>query len=151
MGALTQARFSGAEETMTECDYEELSHTAEVGLRVRGAAPAALFACAAIGMFGLIGGRPGNRDRRRLVTVESLDAESLLVDWLSELLYLHETTGEVYDHCEVTTWLPTRLEAVIEGGRLAGQPLRAIKAVTYHGLRLYEAGGAWVAEVYFDI
>lgn len=136
---------------MSGCDYEELSHTAEVGLRVRAATPPDLFGCAAVGMFALIGAQPHERSQRRTVAVESLDVESLLVDWLSELLYLHETTGEVYDHCKVTTWQPTRLEAVVEGGPPADRPLRAIKAVTYHGLRLGEEAGGWLAEVYFDI
>lgn len=136
---------------MPDRDVEELSHTADVGLRARGATPAELFSCLAVGMFGLIGPRPETRDRRRTVTVESLDAESLIVDWLSELLYLHETTGEVYDHCTITRWAPTKLEAVVEGGPPAGSPLRSIKAVTYHGLRLQEEPGGWLAEVYFDI
>lgn len=136
---------------MMECDYQELAHTADVGLRVRAATPAALFACAATGMFALMGAQPGEPRVRRDVIVESLDAESLLVDWLSELLYVHETTGEVYDQSEVLTWTPTRLAAVVEGGIPVHPLVRSIKAVTYHGLRLVEETGGWVGEVYFDI
>jgi SHS2 domain-containing protein len=136
---------------MTACDYEELAHTAEVGLRVRAGSPAALFICAATGMFAITGAQPGERTLRRVVAIESLDAESLLVDWLSELIYLYEISGAVYDHGEITSWTPTRLEAVIVGGTPAAPPLRSIKAVTYHGLRLAEEAGGWLAEVYFDI
>jgi len=81
---------------MMRCDYEELEHTAEIGLRVRAATPAALFACAATGMFALIDAQPGEQRMRHVVTIESSDAESLLVDWLSELLYWHERDGEIY-------------------------------------------------------
>ncbi len=136
---------------MPECDYQELAHTAEVGLRVRAPTPAALFTCAAQGMFALIGAHPGEHSVRRVVTVESPDAESLLVDWLSELLYLHETTGEVYDRITATMWTPTRCVVVVEGGRAAEPPLHSLKAVTYHGLRLVEETDGWLAEIVFDI
>jgi SHS2 domain-containing protein len=136
---------------MIGCDYEELSHTAEVGLRVRAGTPAALFMCAAAGMSAIMGAQPGERDVRREVVVESLDAESLLVDWLSELIYLHEITGAIYDQGEITNWTPTRLEATVVGGAPASPPQRSIKAVTYYGLRLAEEAGGWLAEVYFDI
>jgi SHS2 domain-containing protein len=139
------------DEYMTACEYEELAHTAEVGLRVRAATPTALFACAAQGMFALLGAHPSDHSMRRVATIDSFDAESLLVDWLSELLYLHETTGEAYDRIAITTWMPTRLVAIVEGGRSAQPPLRSLKAVTYHGLRLVEERDGWLADVYFDI
>ncbi len=133
------------------CEYQELAHTAEVGLRVRAATSAALFACAAQGLFALIGAEPGDHSVRRIVTVKSFDAESLLVDWLSELLYLYETTGEAYDRVAITTWAPTHLMAEVEGGLPAQPPLRSLKAITYHGLRLIEESDGWLADVYFDI
>jgi SHS2 domain-containing protein len=85
------------------------------------------------------------------LTVESLDAESLLVDWLNELLYLHETTGEIYTQFTVKTWIPTRLEATVGGGPPHLPPIRHIKAVTYHQLRVSHDAGGWTAQVYFDI
>ncbi|HWQ12515.1 MAG TPA: archease [Roseiflexaceae bacterium] len=136
---------------MARCDYEELEHTAEVGLRVRASTPAELFACAASGMFALIGAQPGEQRTRHTVTVESSDAESLLVDWLSELLVWHERTGAIYDQPEITRWTPTRLEAILVGYAPRTPPATAIKAVTYHGLRLAEENGAWLAEIYFDV
>jgi SHS2 domain-containing protein len=137
--------------TMIHCDYEELEHTAEIGLRVRAAIPAALFACAATAMFALIGAQPGEERARRAVTIESSDAESLLVDWLSDLIALHERTGEIYDQVEITRWTPTRLEAAVVGRAARTPPSTSIKAVTYHGLRLTEEAGGWLAEIYFDV
>ena len=90
------------------------------------------------------------RDRQTL-TIASIDAESLLVDWLTELLYLFETTGRVYDQAEITQWSPTRLTAMVKGGALNETPRRSVKAVTYYGLRLIEQPDAWSAEIYFDI
>jgi len=134
-----------------ECEIEELGHTAEVGLRVRADTPEALFACAARAMFDLLGATPGPERRRQTIQVEALDPESLLVDWLSEILYLYEARGEVYDRFEIRHWSPTRLEALVEGGSPPNGATTAIKAVTYHGLRVFEEAGRWTAEFYFDV
>lgn len=134
-----------------DCEIQELAHTADVGMFVRAATPALVFACAARGLFDCMGVRSGAPRVRETVTIESVDAESLLVDWLTELLYLFETTGRVYDQAEVTGWSPTRLTAVVEGGAPDQTPRRSVKAVTYHGLRFIEQPDAWFAEIYFDI
>lgn len=138
---------------MAACRIEELGHTAEIGLRVGAGTPQELFACAAHGMFGLLHGlteaaAPANR---RTIVVESIDRESLLVDWLNELLFLHATNGNVYGDCEVTQWSPTRLKAVLTERPPQSPPSMEIKAVTYHQVRVAEIGQEWVAEVYFDI
>ncbi|HEY3230147.1 MAG TPA: archease [Roseiflexaceae bacterium] len=136
---------------MTRCDYEELEHTAEIGLRVRAATPAALFACAATGMFALVGAQAGEQRTRHVMTVDSIDIESLLVDWLSDLLALHEHTGDIYHQPEITHWTPARLDALVVGYAARTSPSMSIKAVTYHGLRLAEENDGWLAEIYFDV
>jgi SHS2 domain-containing protein len=136
-----------------KCRYEELAHTADIGIRVRARSPAALFACAAEAMFKLTGAIIDEESiaTPHFVAVESVDAESLLVDWLNELLYQHETTGEIYTHYRITAWEPTRLEAIIHGSRLVEPPVIHIKAVTFHQLQLTEEEDGWMAEIFFDI
>ncbi len=136
---------------MDDCGFEELSHTAEVGMRVRAPTRESLFACAARGLFAIAGIEPAEERVSRAIVIESIDAESLLVDWLSELLYLYETTGEVYDQITIDSWTPERLAATLRGGRATAPPARSIKAVTYYGLRLEAVADGWLAEVYFDI
>ena len=135
------------------CDYQELSHTAEVGIRVRADSPAALYACAAQAMFALLeaGEDPAETPTPRTVTVESMDPESLLVDWLNELLFLYETTGQVFTQCQVTKWSPTRLEATVYGRTPTRPPRFDIKAVTYHDLQVGQDEEGWFAQVIFDI
>jgi SHS2 domain-containing protein len=136
---------------MTDCSYEELSHTAEVGMRVRAATRESLFGCAARGLFMIAGVEASSEPVQRTITIESIDPQSLLVDWLSELIYLHETTGEVYEAIAIDSWTPTRLTAMLSGGRATEPVARSIKAVTYYGLRLEQTEDGWLAEVYFDI
>lgn len=88
---------------------------------------------------------------RHSVSLTAVDAESLLVDWLNELLYLHETTGDVFTRYELAAWSPTRLEATVSGGPPAQRPRLHIKAVTYHQLHVAQTAVGWTADVFFDI
>lgn len=134
-----------------ECVYEELAHTADVGMRVRAPTPAALFACAARSLVALAGAAPGEPSEQRQVSVEAVDAESLLVEWLNEMLYLCESTGAVVADVLVTAWTPTKIVAEVRLAPPAIPPRGAIKAVTYHRLRLTETPEGWLAEYYVDV
>ena len=136
-----------------ECEFEELGHTAEIGVRVWAPTAAELFACAARAMFSLLR-VPADRSAAavaRSVTVRSMDVESLLVDWLSELLYLHEVYGEIYSAVQMREWTPGALRAQVIGWPPAGSPVLHIKAVTYHDLVVQQDAGGWSAQIYFDI
>ncbi len=135
------------------CRIEELEHTAEIGVRVRAATPANLFACAGLALGRLaesISSQPGEL-RTLEVSVDSSDVESLMVDWLSEIVYLQETSGHSFQSIDVTLWSPTHLEARLTGSRSADAPRLHFKGVTYHSLRVEPEGSGWVAEVFFDI
>ena len=138
---------------MPDCQIEELGHTSEVGLRVRADAPEQLFACAARAMFGLLRVAPDTARpaHQHLVTIDSMDGESLMVDWLSELLYLHETTGAIFHQANVLRWTATHLEAQITGHPPLEPPAIQVKAVTYHQLLIQANADGWTAQVYFDI
>lgn len=136
---------------MQPCEFEELGHTAEIGLRVRAPVPGRLFACAGMALFALSGAAAEAVEIERAVVVESPDAESLLVDWLSELVYLYETTGCAFHAIEVTEWSPQRLAATARGGRPIELPRLHVKAVTYHDLYVREIDAGWEAQVFLDI
>jgi SHS2 domain-containing protein len=69
--------------------FEEIEHTADRALRVRGATLDELFANAGRGMVALTGAEADpNRSVLHEVDLEAPDVESLLVDGLSELVYL---------------------------------------------------------------
>ena len=72
--------------------FELIEHPADVGIRVYGRALAALFAHAALGLCSLITDTDTVLEREtRSVEVAAPDRESLLVAWLSEVLWLIET------------------------------------------------------------
>jgi SHS2 domain-containing protein len=134
--------------------YEELSHTADVALRVFGRTRASLFDNAARGMFHLMTGGMLEHvasEQEQIVALKSLDPESLLVDWLSELLFLFETTGQVICHTEIYTISDEELTARVWHRRAANPPHIEIKAVTYHDLRLERGKNGWEATIVFDV
>ena len=138
---------------MPNCVIEELGHTSEIGLLVRADAPEQLFACTANAMFGLLR-VPPNQARPAIhhhVTITSIDGESLMVDWLSELLYLHETSGALFTDYTILRWTATHLEADVSGYPPLEPPAVHIKAVTYHQLLIQANAEGWTAQVYFDI
>ncbi len=137
--------------------YEFFEHTADIGAVVRGATLARLFENASRALFDLLCDPRTVRPRRRcLVRAEGSSLEDLLVRWLSELLYLHETGGWVFSSVRVERVDRARFRA---HGRARGEPFdpahhirrREVKAVTYHQLRLVRGRGAWRVRIVFDV
>ena len=133
-------------------DFEEVEHTADWAFRARGSDLKQLFANAASAMFELPARLPLPQAEtvEREVEVRGFDPETLLVNWLNELLYLQEKYGEIYRKFDVQEISDTQLRARVGGQRFAGA-LRIIKAATFHGLEIKRAGEGWEATVVVDV
>ena len=86
-----------------------------------------------------------------VVALEAYDLETLLVDWLGELLYLSESKRACYTAFEIDHLEPTRLRATTQGltNHVAH---RGIKAVTFSDLRVTrQADGHYEATITFDV
>lgn len=132
--------------------FEEVEHTADWAFRVNGADLRQLFASAARAMFELQARQllPGGQAVGREVEVQGFDRETLLVNWLNELLYLQEKHGESYGEFEIQELSETRLRARIHGRHSPGAT-RMIKAVTFHGLEIKPTAEGWEATVVVDV
>ena len=128
--------------------FAEVPHTADVAIRAWGHTVDELLVAAATGLFSLASG-DGEPTPERELEVASPDLESLLVDWLNELLYLSEVNREVYDSFSVTTEPEWHLRGSAKGRGL-GSGYTKVKAVTYHGLSIRHEGDDYVATVVFD-
>jgi len=131
--------------------FEQLEHTADLALRVFASSLSELFATAALAMFSQLADLTSIAASVQLqVVLESLERESLLVDWLNELLYLHETRGEVYTEFTFEELSHHRLRARVSGGQPA-QTYTIIKAATYHDLSIRATQDGLVATIVFDV
>ena len=136
----------------TPADFEEIEHTADWALRVRGADLRELLAHAARGMSGLLVSdlETVPADVQRQVELDVLDAESLLVEWLGELAYWAESELLIFREYDLTEVSPTHLRAILRGGRVPGLQ-KHIKAVTYHNLKIVTTEDGLETIIVFDV
>lgn len=132
--------------------WEEVDHTADWALRVRGADLRSLFEHAAQGMVSLIGGQadPAQPVLERDYNLRAPDLETLLVDWLSALLYAIEDDGIVFAQIAVKKVADLTLEARA-AGRPGGGFEKHIKAVTFHNLEVRRTLSGYETVIVFDV
>ena len=130
--------------------FEEISHTADWSLRVWATDLPSLFMEAARAMNSLSGTVIGHSPRvTRTFGAEGPDVESLLVSFLSELVYYQEQENLAFDLFDLRVaahWL----KATMEGARMESVD-KAIKAVTYHNLKIEKTAEGFETTIVFDV
>ncbi len=135
--------------------FEVLDHTADIGLAIYGEDLKTLFEHAGEGFFHIITDlkRVKPRVEKRVeLSGESLDR--LMVDWLGELLYLHDVGHFLFREFVVETVGEEGLKAVAKGEpyREGAHVIKTeVKAVTYHQIRVEKMNGGWRARVILDL
>jgi SHS2 domain-containing protein len=144
-------------------DFELIDHTADLQIRVYGETLEGLFHNALCGMFQAIRPQvPGcsikndrvickELSRHHELRIESPDRDALLVDFLSQALYLSDVHNEAYLDVTIHALSDTMIHATIHGTPITGFADVEIKAVTYHDLEIKKVDGLWQADIVFDI
>jgi SHS2 domain-containing protein len=138
--------------------YTFVDHTADLAVRLQGRTLDDVFAAAAAALTEAMtdSGRVEPRHGYGVKLVAP-NPETLLVDWIGELLYRFEAAGWLVAAAQprVTRdgdrW---RLYAFIEGEKRdpARHPIKVlVKAATYHGLHLTETPEGYDTLLVFDI
>jgi SHS2 domain-containing protein len=134
----------------TPAGYREIEHTADWELQVWAPRLPELFEQAARGMYALSGlrlERPAHRRRR--LTLQAADVESLLVLFLSELLHLIEHENLAFDHFQIVL-KGFELHASLRGAAVQKFD-KEIKAVTYHNLQVRHEAQGYRVNIVFDV
>ena len=131
--------------------YEILEHKADLKIKVFGRTKRELFQNALLGMSENMRADVKEEKIERQIGLKSIDSLTLLVDFLSEILYLTQVNKEVYGMIKFTKFTEKEL-----AGKLVGQKVKRfgedIKAVTYHDLDIHQKeDGIWEATILFDI
>ena len=130
--------------------YREVEHTADWELEVWATDLPGLLEQAARGMSFLSGMRLRLEPRLvRTLNLKANDCETLLVRFLSELLYYSEQEQIGFDKFQITMD-GFELQAELEGAQLASLD-KEIKAVTYHRLAVRQLDGNLMVNVVFDV
>jgi SHS2 domain-containing protein len=133
-----------------EAGYQEVEHTADWQLEVWAPDLPLLFEQAALGMYALSDTRLEPEARlTREIELQGQDPESLLVSFLTELLYLGESQGLGFDGFDLQI-NGAYLFAQVEGAPIQTQS-KEIKAVTYHNLEIRETSRGLEVSIVFDV
>lgn len=132
--------------------FEEVEHTADRALRIFGRDLVELFVNAAAGMNSLMGACVGDDADTvtKHIELEAVDAEALLVAWLSELAFWAETESLIFVRFDFTELTSTRLRAAIHGAPVPALE-KHVKAVTFHNLAIRKGPEGLVVTVVFDV
>ncbi len=136
--------------------FREREHTADWELEAWAEDLPGLLEQAARGMYALSGAKlqPAPREIRAF-KVSAYDAESLLVRFLSELLYYAQQAGLGFDRFRLILSQPAPGEQLELQAELEGAALRSIdkeiKAVTYHNLAVRQEAGSVRVKIVFDV
>jgi SHS2 domain-containing protein len=135
--------------------FEAFDHTADVGLRVWGRELADLFEQAGAGFIDLMIDPGSVRCReRRSIQVEGGETEELLVAWLEEILFALDAEGFAPRSAAVECLEPGKLRGALCGERFdpARHEVRqAVKAVTYHDLKVHRTESGYEVSIVFDV
>jgi SHS2 domain-containing protein len=135
--------------------FEILDHTADIGLIVYGEDLKSLFENAGEAFFRLITDlRKVRRRTERRIEIGGETLARLMVDWLTELLYLHEVENLLFKGFKVESVGQEGLRA-----RVKGEPFQegvhviktGVKAVTYHQIEVRKENERWRAQIIFDL
>ncbi len=135
--------------------FEILEHTADIGFRARGRTLEELFENAGKALMFVALDPEGVEPRERaVIEAQGEDREALLVNYLSEVLFLWDARRFAMSGFRVLQLTPERVRAEAFGEPF--DPARhsaklIVKAVTYHQLHVSQDAGGWSAEVYLDV
>lgn len=132
--------------------FEILEHTADLRIKAKGRDVEELFTNMAKAMMYVLKNDIEKIPLRieRTIAVTSIDRETLLVDFLSELLSTADTYNEVYPSVTIVHLSEKEITAKIKGDTVDRFD-EDIKAATYHGVAIQKEDGLFTVVVVFDI
>jgi SHS2 domain-containing protein len=135
--------------------FKFLDHTGDLAMEVYGQSLTDLFENAGQALFHVITDPLEVEDRvEREVALTYDELGTLMVDWLSELLYLHDVEGLLFSSFKVGSLGAGHFLAKAWGEFFEEEKhiIRTeVKAVTFHQLEVTQQRGSWRARVILDL
>ena len=133
--------------------FEEISHTADIKIRVRAPTLEALFSETFNALMQVMYGTERSGGIVKEMKIESPDNESLLLDFLSEVLFVSEVESLVFFNASISIH-GSQLTA-----ELSGEPFDPIhhsggsevKGISYSGLSIIHDANGYMLDIIFDV
>jgi SHS2 domain-containing protein len=133
--------------------FEEISHTADVKIRVHAPTLEGLFSETFKALMQVMYGPKRCNGILREIRIESSDNESLLADFLSEVLFVSEVESLVFSEASIKI-NGLRLTAELTGEKF--DPSRhsegsEVKGISYSGLAITHEANGYMLDIIFDV
>lgn len=133
--------------------FEEISHTADIKIRVRAPTLEGLFSETFKALMQIMYGTDRTGGVIRDIRVESSDNESLITDFLSEVLFVSEVENLVFSDASV------RINGFCLTAELRGEPFdpvrhsggSEVKGISYSGLAIMHDANGYMLDIIFDV
>jgi SHS2 domain-containing protein len=133
--------------------FEEISHTADVKIRVRAPTLEALFSETFKALMQVMYGTDRSGGIFKEIRIESSDIESLLADFLSEVLFVSEVESLVFSDVAI------RIDGLSLTAELTGEPFdparhsggSEVKGISYSGLVIMHGAKGYKLDIIFDV
>jgi len=132
--------------------FKFLDHPSDLKIQAFGKDRTELFSNAALAMMTFLYPKQveiKNHETKTEIRLQAKDSKALLVDFLSELLYLSDSNDVCYNQLHFKKLDETFLIATAYGRRVRAK--EDIKAVTYHNLEIKKNPDGFEAMILFDL
>jgi SHS2 domain-containing protein len=133
--------------------FVEVSHTADVKIRATAPTLETLFSEALSALMQVLYGPDRHGGLKREITLDAEDPESLLRDFLSEVLFIAEVDGLVFSGSGI------RIDDCSLTATLDGEPFdrsrhalgTEVKGISYSGLVITHDANGYMLDIVFDV
>ena len=133
--------------------FEEISHTADVKIRAHAPTLEALFSETFKALMQVMYGTNRLGGILREIRIESSDNESLLADFLSEVLFVSEVESLVFSEACIS------IDGLRLTAELTGEPFdparhsggSEVKGISYSGLAITHEANGYMLDIIFDV
>jgi SHS2 domain-containing protein len=133
--------------------FEEISHTADVKIRAHAPTLEALFSETFKALMQVMYGPNRDGGILREIRIESSDNESLLADFLSEVLFVSEVESLVFSEACIS------IDGLRLTAELTGEPFdparhsggSEVKGISYSGLAITHEANGYMLDIIFDV
>jgi SHS2 domain-containing protein len=133
--------------------FEEISHTADVKIHARAPTLEELFSETLKALMQVMYGTTSRGEIKREIRIESGDIESLLIDFLSEVLFISEVESLVFSEASL------RIDGLSLIAELKGEPFdparhsggSEVKGISYSGLVITHDANGYMLDIIFDV
>jgi SHS2 domain-containing protein len=133
--------------------FEEVPHTADVKIHVTAPTLEALFSETFKALMQVMYGTTRGSGTLREIRIESTDNESLLADFLSEVLFVSEVEGLVFSDARIRI---NGFSLIAEVNGELFDPARhsggtEVKGISYSGLAIMHDANGYMLDIIFDV